>query len=207
VGVFEGVEGSKNDDDDLRFAGRVSLNLLEPETSWFNKGTYLGKKKVLALGFGFDYQDDLELGEIDDERSLGLTADIFYDHPVGDGAVTMEAAYIRIKNATQDLPFSRLTAGEDAHLYYVQGGYLLPGTYGPGRIQPYFRWEQVAVDSDPDTMIPCAGINYFLNGHNAKVTLDWSLLHQRGSRGSFAGTSAFTGDDQHTITLQASLGF
>jgi hypothetical protein len=207
LGVMEGVEGSGNEAENLRYVGRISLNLLEPETSWFNKGTYLGTKKVLALGFGFDYQDDLQLGNIDDKRSLGLTADLFYDHPVGDGAVTMEAAYIRIKNATQNLAFSRLNAGGDAHLYYIQGGYLLPGNYGRGRIQPYFRWEQVAVDSAPDTMIPSAGVNYFIKGHSAKLTLDWSLLHQRGSESSFAHTGTFNGEDQHTVTFQASLGF
>jgi len=206
-GVFEGVEGSSNEDDNLRYAGRVSFNLLEPETTWFNKGTYLGEKKVLALGLGFDYQDGLRLGDSDDERSLGLTADLFYDHPIGDGAVTVEAAYIRIMNATQRLAFSRLNPGEDAHLYYVQGGYLLPGTYGPGRIQPYFRWEQVAPDSVADTMIPSVGVNYFLKGHDAKLTLDWSLLHQGGSSSSFPASSTFTGEDQHTVTFQASVGF
>ncbi len=207
LGIFEGVEGGRNENDSLRYAGRVSFNLLEPETSWFNKGTYLGTKNVLALGFGLDYQDDLQLGGNDDERSLGWTADLFYDHPVGDGAVTLEAAYIRIMNATQRLAFSRLNAGEDAHLYYVQGGYLLPGAYGPGRIQPYFRWEHVAPDSAADTMIPSVGINYFLKGHDAKLTLDWSLLHQGGSSSSFPTTSTFTGDDQHVVTLQATVGF
>jgi hypothetical protein len=207
LGVFEGVEGSMNEDDSLRYVGRVSLNLLEPETSWFNKGTYLGEKKVLALGFGFDYQDDLRLGESDDETSFGWTVDLFYDHPVGDGAVTVEAAYVRIRNATQRLGFSRLFPGGDAHLYYVQGGYLLPGKFGSGRVQPYFRWEHVAVDSAADTMIPCAGINYFLRGHSAKLTLDWSLLRQGGNTSSFPSSSTFTGDNQHIVTLQASVGF
>jgi hypothetical protein len=207
LGVFDGVEGVGNKAENLRYAGRVSLNLLEPETSWFNKGTYLGKKKVLALGFGFDYQDHLRLDGFGEKTSFGWTADLFYDHPVGDGAVTMEAAYIRIKNATQKLAFSRLEAGRDAHLYYVQGGYLLPGNYGPGRIQPYFRWEQVAVDSAPDTMIPCAGVNYYLKGHDAKLTVDWSLLHQRGGSASFAAANKFTGNDQNIVTFQASVGF
>ena len=50
-------------------------------------------------------------------------------------------------------------------------------------------------------------VNYFLKGHNAKLTLDWSLLHQKGSSSSFPVTRTFTGEDQHTVTFQASVGF
>jgi len=49
----EGEEsGAVNPDDRLRFAGRLSMNLFDAETAWFNAGTYLGKKKILALGRG-----------------------------------------------------------------------------------------------------------------------------------------------------------
>ncbi|MEZ4602216.1 MAG: hypothetical protein R2861_02045 [Desulfobacterales bacterium] len=42
----EGVEDKVvNPDDTLRFAGRMSFNLFDPETGWFNAGTYLGKKE------------------------------------------------------------------------------------------------------------------------------------------------------------------
>jgi hypothetical protein len=204
---MEGVEGSGNEDDSLRYVGRVSFNFMEPETSWFNKGTYLGEKKVLALGFGIDHQDDLQLAGATDKRNLAWTVDLFYDHPFGDGAVTAEAAYIRLKNSTQTLPFSWLTAGEDAQLYYVQAGYLLPGHLGPGRIQPYFRWERVSVEHDSDTIIPAVGLNYYWKGHSAKLSLDWTLLDQRGNSSSFSATPRYTGKDQHIVTLQASVGF
>ena len=45
VMISEGVEGNANPEDNLRFVGRVSVSLLEPETGWFNKGTYLGEEK------------------------------------------------------------------------------------------------------------------------------------------------------------------
>ena len=61
VVISEGVEGDNNPEDNLRFVGRLSLSLLEPEKGWFNKGTYLGEKKALSLGFGLDSQDDLTL--------------------------------------------------------------------------------------------------------------------------------------------------
>ena len=84
--------------------GRLSISLLEPETSWFNKGTYLGKKKVLSLGFGMDRQDDLTLAGNKSQDNTVWTVDAFFDHPVGGGAVTLEAAYIDIDNCTQGQP-------------------------------------------------------------------------------------------------------
>jgi len=205
LGVSEGVENGDNPEDRLRFAGRFSLNLLEPETSWFNKGTYLGKKKVLALGAGFDYQEDLTLSGNPDQNNFGWTVDLFLDHPVGGGAITAETAFIKVHNVTQTLRYSWLTSGDDAQIYYFQGGYLLPCKTGPGTFQPYFRYERLVVEDKPDTAFPCFGLNYFIEGHNAKLTLDWTLIDQRQEVDNFR--SHYSGDDQNLITFQASVGF
>jgi len=205
IGISEGVENSDNPDDNLRYTGRLSFNLLEPETSWFNKGTYLGKKKVLALGAGFDYQDDLTLSGRKDQKNFGWTVDCFFDHPVGKGAVTLETAYIHVQNVTQTLKYSWLVSGDDAQIYYIQGGYLLPGKIGPGRLQPYFRFERLDVDKKPDTAFPSLGFNYFLKGHNAKLTFDWTLIDQRKEVKNFRGN--YSGKDQNLFTFQASVGF
>ena len=205
LGVSEGVENSDNPDDNLRFTGRLSLNLLEPETSWFNKGTYLGKKKVLALGAGFDFQNDLTLSGRPDEDNLGWTLDFFYDHPAGEGAVTLEGAYIDVENMTQTLKYSWLKSGDDAQIYYIQGGYLFPGTIGPGRIQPYFRYERLLVDNKPDTAFPSVGLNYYLKGHNARLTLDWTMIDQRKEVKDPRGN--YSGEDQNLFTFQAAVGF
>ncbi|WP_169432936.1 porin [Desulfotignum balticum] len=82
--VGEGVENpTQNPDDNLRFAGRVSFNLFDPETGWFNQGTYLGKKQILALGLGADTQE-LEFGAGTDDY-FAWTADIHYDQPYSNG--------------------------------------------------------------------------------------------------------------------------
>jgi hypothetical protein len=198
------VEGPDNPDDNLRFTGRLSLSLLEPEKSWFNKGTYLGKKRVLSFGAGFDYQNDLTLGGRDDQDTFGWTVDVFFDHPMGDGAVTAEAAYIDVDNVTQTLKYSWLTQGDDARMFYIQGGYLLPWQVGIGRIQPYFRYEFLDVEDKADTAFPCLGLNYYLMGHNARVTLDWTMIDQRKD---FAPTGSYSGEDQNLFTVQVAAGF
>jgi hypothetical protein len=189
--VSEGVETGANPDDNLRFAGRVSLSLLEPETGWFNKGTYLGKKKVLSLGLGFDSQNDLMLGVTEDDNSV-WTADVFFDHPVADGAVTVEAAYVDIEHATGEVDLVGLSMGDDAETWYVSAGYLFPFHF-----QPYVRYETVDVDNKDETDFFSIGANYYLKGHNCKISVDYTNVDQDAS-GS---------DDQDIITVQFAAGF
>ncbi|MBW1675770.1 MAG: porin [Deltaproteobacteria bacterium] len=212
--VSEGVEGkteneaktvviNDNPEDNLRFVGRLSLSLLEPETSWFNKGTYLGKKKVLSFGFGMDSQDDLTLNDRPDEDNFVWTLDAFFDHPVGAGAITVEAAYIDINNCTQNHNYSELKAGDDAENWYINAGYLLPGSIGPGRLQPFIRYETVDVDKrdvdkDYETDVWTAGLNYVMKGHNCKITADYTNIDQ---------DSDASRDDQDIVTFQITIGF
>jgi hypothetical protein len=201
--ISEGVESStQNPKDELRYVGRVSVSLLEPEKGWFNKGTYLGKKKVLSIGFGAESQDNLTLGSrAAGKDNLDWTADVFFDHPVGGGAVTAEAAYIHMDNCTQSQPskFTALSAGDDAENWYVNAGYLLPGSIGPGHIQPYFRYETLDVDKKDETDFWSGGLNYYLKGHNAKITADYMYIDQDRESGERK--------DRNIFTLQMAVGF
>ncbi len=198
--ISEGVEdNAKNPEDNLRFVGRLSLSLIEPETSWFNKGTYLGKKKVLSLGFGMDSQDDLTLGGREDQDNTVWTVDAFFDYPVGEGAVTVEAAYIDIDNCTQGKPnfYHDLEAGDDAENWYINAGYLLPGSIGPGRFQPYIRYETVDVDKKNQTDFLSGGFNYYLKAHNCKLTADYMHVDPDNPEK----------DDRDIFTFQITVGF
>jgi hypothetical protein len=196
--VAEGLEGAKNPDDNLRLVGRLSLNLLEPETGWFNKGTYLGQKKVLALGLGFDAQQGLALAGAAIQDSRVWTADLFLDHPVKTGAATVEASYSRIGHAAQAHNLSALAAGDDAGTGYVQAGYLFPQRMGPGRLQPYLRYEAIAVDQKPGTVFYSGGFNYFAEGHEAKLSADFSFVDQE--------EETPTRRDHGIITVQVAVG-
>ena len=197
--ISEGVEDDANPEDNLRFVGRLSLSLLEPETSWFNKGTYLGKKKVLSLGFGMDSQDDLTLGGSENRDNTVWTVDAFFDYPVGGGAVTVEVAYIDIDNCTQGGPnfYHDLEAGDDAENWYINAGYLLPGSIGPGQLQPYIRYETVDVGKKNETDFLSGGFNYYLKGHNCKLTADY--MH--------VDPDNHDKDDRDIFTFQITVGF
>jgi hypothetical protein len=195
VAAMDGLDGAANPGDSLRFAGRISLNLLEPETGWFNRGTYLGEKRVLALGVGFDRQADLVLTAGEPRTYRAWTVDVFLDHPLGRGALTVEASYVDAEALPAGLSFAGLPAGASARLAYVQAGFLMPGRLGGGRLQAYGRAEKVLVQDGADASLPSAGLNYIVRGHDLKLTADWS----RCLRGSRPASNA--------LTLQAQVGF
>lgn len=160
LGVFQGVEGAANPGSSLRLSGRASVNLLEAETAWFNRGTYLGEKRVLAFGVGLDRQDGLLLGGAPDQTYRAWTLDAFLDHPLGRGALTVEASYTDARSLPAGLSFAGVPVGGDARIAYLQGGYLLPWRLGSGRVQVYGRGERVFVTAGDDTSLPSAGIHY-----------------------------------------------
>ncbi|MBC2714764.1 MAG: hypothetical protein HF978_05575 [Desulfobacteraceae bacterium] len=189
--VGEGAESAAtNPDDTLRFAGRISLNLFDPETSWFNKGTYLGKKKILAIGAGFDSQSDLIL----DGKKCNYeayTGDVHLDFPMGDVAVTAEASYITIKNSVNGITWTDLKSGGNCEIVTVKAGVLFAGN-----IQPFGHYEKIIPDVSgaDDTTVYGVGCNYYINGPANKLTAEWSVAD----------------DDDHTVdivTVQAAFGF
>lgn len=191
--IGEGQESvTSNPDDNMRFAGRLSMNLFDTETSWFNKGTYLGKKKILAIGAGFDSQSDLILGGKKCNYEA-YTGDVHLDLPMGDGiAVTAEAAYISIKNSVNGITWTALASGGDGDIVTTKAGILFAGN-----IQPFAHYEKFMPDASgaDDTTVYGVGCNYYIKGLGNKLTAEWSVV-----------------DDDNDIsvdilTLQAAFGF
>lgn len=195
LGVMEGVEGSANPGDAPRLCGRFALQLLQPEDTWFNKGTYLGEKRVFALGVGIDRQTDLQLGTDGPRTYRALTADLFFDHPLGRAALTVEGSWTDAESLPQGLLFAAVPAGGSARLGYLQAGVLLPWRLGTGRLQLYGRAERVWVTGVDDTDVPAVGVHYLVRGQDLKLSADWSRI----VRGDEPAKGA--------LTLQAQLGF
>lgn len=203
-------DGSSTPSDDVRYAGRVSFSLWDKETGWFNEGTYLDKKKVLSIGIGGDRQER----SIADPTSTGTfknygawTADLFYSRPLNaGGAVTTEVSYIGIDNAANGVGNTALKAGDDANLYTVKLGYLIPGAIGPGQVMPYAHWQFADVDSathkaNEETMVYGLGAQYFVLGHGNKISLELTRLDQDKE---VKGTAEV---DEFLVTLQLAAGF
>ena len=91
AGVFQGFRASAGANqvatNALRGAGRIQIQLLEPEAPVYSyAGTYFGKRRVLAIGGGVDAQSDYK----------AFSADAFFDHPLGAATgVTLQGNFIR----------------------------------------------------------------------------------------------------------------
>ncbi len=180
AGVYDGIQ--ETDEDDMRLAGRVQLNIFDAEGSYFNLSTYLGAKKTVGLGASYDMQDNVATS--DDKGNVNYafyTFDAFADLPCGPGTVTAEAAYevLDLDGTTAldhdgdtdtDAINARQSEGEG---YYVQAGYLVDAW------QPwvgYERWDSTASDDKGSYDMFRVGVSYFIKGHNANIKAGFERL-------------------------------
>lgn len=152
-GVFQGVRGV-NDTNALRYTGRLAYYILGPQTSYFYRGTSLGKIQTLSIGGSFDRQQDY--------KSYG--ADFYWDQPIagGDG-VTVQADYQQLDG---DIFITALPKQTNTMLevgYYIHGAHL----------QPYIQYANQNFDAATraDEKRTQGGLAYYFNGHNSNLKL------------------------------------
>jgi len=162
VGAFQGARDASSLRS-LRSAGRVQFQFLEPEaTGFFYTGTYLGTKKVLAVGAAFDTQSDY----------TAYAADAFLDHPLGPGAITAQFDYNRFDG---DVTFQTLPKQD---VVLVELGYLVK----PWRVTPVFQLTRRNLVNTHvgDQTQWSVGANYWWAGYNANVKAAYGRIEPRG---------------------------
>jgi hypothetical protein len=187
LGYADGLQDGSPGDDDERYTARVQLNIGDAEPGYFNLGTYLGKKQTIAIGAFYDTQDragtDLVasavVGSLQSFDYSEWGVDIFVEQPIGDGALTFDAAYTDL-----DLDGSNTQTAGDG--YYAQVGFLFDNW------QPWVMYEAWSSDMDSaDAFVSNAvlgtsfgsdqgsidtfrvGLTYFIKGHNANVKIGY----------------------------------
>lgn len=180
AGGYDGVQ--RADTDEIRIAGRVQVNVGDPESKYFNFSTYLGGKTTVGLGASIDHQPKVA-GSID----VGLVdytfyaVDLFGEAPVGPGFLTVEGAYesLDLGGARQlDHDGDVATAPRDATRaegdgFYVQAGYLID------KFQPWALFEQWTSDAEGDKGSYEAyrvGLTYFIRGQNANLKIGYERM-------------------------------
>lgn len=175
-GAFEGQGDSasgSNQRDELLYAGRLTLNLWDPEPGYYNSSTYYGAMNVLAVGLAGMFQDD-SIGTASAPGHFGgWNVDLLLERNLaGLGVATVEGAYYVYDN-------EGVTA--EGRGYFVLGSYLFPSKVGAGKflgqLQPLvrfqgFKTEGPSVGHQDQLDI---GLNYILNAHNARITLNYSI--------------------------------
>jgi hypothetical protein len=173
AGIFQGVR-DKDGSNAFRSAGRLQVDLLDPEPYLFYPGTYLGQKSVIALGAGYDWQ----------KGYLAISGDVFVDLPIGPGAVTLALGYMHLDGG------SAIPLLFEQHTFLGEIGYFISIL----TITPWFRYETqrfVADANKPkDEERIQAGLTYYLFGHNLNFKAAYGLV------------APSTGMHSNTFTLQ-----
>ena len=159
AGAFEGVQQAEGESDELLFAGRLTLNLWDPESGYYNSSTYYGEKEVLAFGL---------VGQSQDGESA-YSLDALLETNLGPGVITLEGAYYMYDGLSGLGDSSGVLGGDESDGYFVLGGYLFQPT-GPGRLQPTIRYASGSVDKGPEGEVIDYNLNYILKGHSARIS-------------------------------------
>ena len=206
LGIFNGLRGAKvdgmetlNPNDLPRIAGRLALNIFEPETGFFYGGTYLGKKKVLQFGAGFDMQPDSILSESGTTSMYtAVSADAFWNIPLDDKMeLTGQVAFVWYNRGHE------LTAGTVGTFTPHAGTGM--GVYGDlgfryDVYQPTLGGEWFNSDKEgADLANLRADFLWWFNGHSANLKLEYAYL--------IAGEGIDFGDGASQVTLQSQFLF
>jgi hypothetical protein len=152
----------------FRYTARVQINLLDPETSFFYAGTYLGLKRILSFGGSFDYQ-----------HSTGTSyrywaADGILDLPLGPGELTAQANFahwfggdVIQTTPTALLPSQEAIMGEVGYRFAVL------------RLNPIFRFEHRWQTGNDETRY-VGGLAFWLYGHNSNLKVFYSRVLPSG---------------------------
>jgi hypothetical protein len=168
IGAFQGQRDAGSHQS-FRTTGRIQYNFLETEQALFYPGTYLGKKKILAVGLGFDNQKDYS----------AFSADVFFDHPVGPaGAITAQGEFIRYDGGTT------FTTLPKENTYLFELGYYLP----KAKLTPWLRFEAKnfsdSINEGKNEKRYQAGLSYFLAGHNYNIKAGYGRVDPKTGKAS-----------------------
>ena len=170
----------------LRYTARAHVSLLDPESGYGYKGTYLGEKKVLTVGAAYQYESGIAFADTVNKTGSvdykAWTVDAFLEYPVsGIGTFTASGAYVdydmgdAYKGASPDAGTLGINGAKNG--WYAKAGYMLPNL----PLQLFGRAEQwtfAQLDGVFDQQVDayCGGLIYYVRGQDLKVTAEYSAL-------------------------------
>lgn len=139
----------------------------------YQVGSYLGSKKVFGVGAGFfAHPNGMYNNSTGEHESVThFAVDAFLDMPLGtNDCLNAYAAFMSFNYGEN---YVSRWAGTGTAIY-GQVGYKLPDS----RFMPYVALQMANYDGFNDTVTGFdAGLNYFILGHNAKLTLEYHTIN------------------------------
>jgi hypothetical protein len=163
LGIFQGAReaGSQNA---FRTIGRAVWYPFDAETGFFYTGTNFGKKKILAIGASYDQQEEYKAPAFD----------VYFDWPVGNDAVTLQADWIGYDGGTW------FTALPEQDAYLFEASYYLHAL----KLGPYLQYSRRDfAESGADERNTQFGLAWWHSNHTFNVKLGYTRLQKDGSKG------------------------
>ena len=192
VGIFNGhnwqVLTSDQNQDPL-FAGRVAINFWNPEPApaYYTGSTYYGKAgDILTIGIVGMFQHN-GVGTLLKQGDYAAgNVDALMEKKFGEfgGVLDLEGAFYDYNtNGIVDVPPTFNGAGTTAEIggitqgtaYLLSAEYLIPYDVGPGKLQPYVRWQEftATITNTASTQFD-AGVNYVIKGPDLRISFDYA---------------------------------
>ncbi|MGR9116873.1 MAG: hypothetical protein ACU85E_14010 [Gammaproteobacteria bacterium] len=211
VGFFRGLRGGANADDNLLYAQRFAFNFWEVEKNpgYYTSGTYYGKGgDILTVAVSNQYQEDGAGTAADSGDFRGTSVDVLLEKVLGNGGVvTLNGEYKNYAITSGYSQASRDAGGGfamfEGNAYDVSGMYLFPQKIGIGQVQPFVRYVNVMPDNSSDRNVYEAGVNYVIDGHNARVSMSWQYGDLLTKGLDYSSTAS--GDNVNAINLNLQL--
>jgi hypothetical protein len=190
LGIYNGhnwqVLTSDQNQDPL-FAGRVAINFWDPEPApaYYTGSTYYGKADILTVGIVGMFQHNGVGTFLKQGDYAAGNVDVLMEKKFGDfGVLDLEGAFYDYNtDGIVDVPPTFNGAGTTAEIggitqgtsYLLSGAYLIPYDVGPGKFQPYVRWQEfTATITDTSSTQFDVGVNYVIKGPDLRITLDYA---------------------------------
>ncbi|MGR9012349.1 MAG: hypothetical protein ACU83U_01780 [Gammaproteobacteria bacterium] len=206
-GFFRGLRGGANVDDNILYGQRVAYNFwdVEKNPGYYTSGTYYGKGgDILTVGVSNQYQEDGAGTAADPGNFRGTTVDVLMEKVLSDNSVfTLNGEYKNYGISGGYSQASRDAGGGfsmfDGDAYDVSGMYLFPQKIGIGQIQPYLRFVNVMPNGSSDRNSYEGGLNYVIDGHNARVSLSWEYGDMMTKGLNYSSTA--TGEKNNAVKV------
>jgi hypothetical protein len=207
VGFFRGLRGGANVDDNILYAQRIAYNFwdVEKNPGYYTSGTYYGKGgDILTLAVSNQYQEDGAGTQLDPGTFRGTSVDVLLEKVLpNEGVVTLNGEYKNYGISDGYSQASRDAGGGfamfEGNAYDVSAMYLFPEKLWIGQFQPFVRYVNVDPNGSATRDVYEGGVNYVIDGHNARISLSWQYGDLMTKGLDYSSTAS--GDRVNAMTL------
>lgn len=176
--INNGIQAAGSDEERMTLRGQI--NFFDKESGYFQSGSYLGKKKTIAIGVAVDSQDKVAKNTSGDDVDYAFsTIDLHLEWPVLGNSLTFEAGWVALDFNDEEAMIvgssSVNTKNAAGSGFYAIAGYTLADKWQPFLLLDSWNSDSIVGTGSFDLMR--AGVAYYIHGHNANLKLGYEKMN------------------------------